>query len=103
MQQKLDAMDAAKADAAKAIVQCALETAAAAEMAAVTGEVYNAVQGGLGVNYLVQYHVIVDNRLNIMRKKKSHKKLLYCMCGRSWTVGQERSNQAHASLFPMWG
>jgi hypothetical protein len=43
MQQKLDAMDAAKADAAKAIVQCALETAAAAEMAAVTGEVYNAV------------------------------------------------------------
>ena len=43
MQQKLDAIDAAKAKAAKAITQCALETAAAVEMAAGTGEVYNAV------------------------------------------------------------
>jgi hypothetical protein len=43
MQQKLDAMDAAKANAAKAITQCALETAAAADMAAGTGEVYTAV------------------------------------------------------------
>jgi hypothetical protein len=43
MQQKLDAMDADKADAAKAIAQCALETSAAAEMAAGTGEVYTAV------------------------------------------------------------
>ncbi len=43
MQQKLDAMDAAKADTAKAITQCKLETAAAVEMAAGTGEVDNAV------------------------------------------------------------
>jgi hypothetical protein len=43
MGQKLDAMDAAKANAAKAIAQCAWETAAAAEMAAGTGEVYTAV------------------------------------------------------------
>jgi hypothetical protein len=43
MQQKLDAMDAAKVDAPKAITQCALETAAATEMAASTVEVCNAV------------------------------------------------------------
>ncbi len=43
MQHKLDAMDATKADATKAIAQCALETAAATEMAAGTGEVHNAV------------------------------------------------------------
>jgi hypothetical protein len=43
MRQKLDAIDAAKANAAKAITQCALETAAATEMVAGTGEVYTAV------------------------------------------------------------
>jgi hypothetical protein len=36
-------MDATNANATKAITQCALETAAAVEMAARTGEVYNAV------------------------------------------------------------
>ncbi len=53
MQQKLDAMDAAKANTAKAITQCALETAAATKMAAATGEVCNAVYRGLCVNHLV--------------------------------------------------
>jgi hypothetical protein len=43
MRQKLDAMDAAEANAAEAIAQCALETAAAAKMAAGTGEVDTAV------------------------------------------------------------
>ncbi len=43
MQQKLDAMDAAEANAAKAIAQYALESAAATEMAAGTGEVYTVV------------------------------------------------------------
>jgi hypothetical protein len=43
MQQKLDTIDATKANATKAITQCALETAAAAGMAASTGEVCNDV------------------------------------------------------------
>jgi hypothetical protein len=43
MQQKLNAIDASGADAAKAITQCALETAAASEMAASTGDVFNGV------------------------------------------------------------
>ncbi len=43
MQQNLDAMDASEADAAEAITRCSLETASATEMAAATGEVYNAV------------------------------------------------------------
>ncbi len=43
MQQKLDAINAAKANAAKGITQCALETAAAVDMAASSGEVCNDV------------------------------------------------------------